>query len=468
MSLENQILGSFRDPFGSVFEIRGRVFRGIKKEKDLLVHKFLGSSFYKKNVGKQIVKTKEISKAEVLEAGISLDVINKFSLWVEHERIDFITYPYEWSFEFLRCAAIFYLDLYVEALENGFQIKDASAYNIQFLGLVPIFIDTLSFESYCDGDKWIGYKQFCEQFLAPLAVSSYCGVDFNPWLRGSPDGLSIIDCSKLLPLKSLFSLTLIGNIHIQAMCMSRISATTSKINYKTQNSIPKKNLIAFLRSLKRFIKKLKAPKESYWNRYDLENSYSDNGTSDKEKIVKRFVESKNLKNILDVGCNSGHFSQVALMAGANRVIGLDIDSGAINLASKKITAPGKLFTPLLYDFTNPSPAMGWNLEERASLESRIPEIDGVICLALIHHIVIAKNIPIRDFIEWITKLSPNGLIEFVPKDDPMVIGLLASREDVFPNYSENYFLESLANFSNIEQVISLNNSKRKFILYEKK
>lgn len=467
MSLENQNKSSFRDPFGTVFEIDGRIFRGIKNPKVSLTYQFLESSFYRKNAGNKIVHTKVISIAEVVKAGISHDIANNFPLWLEHQRIEFISYYYEWSFEFLRKAAIFYLDLYIEALSNNFQIKDSSAYNIQFIGSTPIFIDTLSFEQYVDGNNWIGYKQFCEQFLAPLALSSYQSLDFNSWVRGSPDGLSIVDISKLLPLKSFLSLTLIGNIHIQAMAMSKISSTTSN-KYLKEKKIPKKNLIELLCSLKSFIKQLKASKESYWNNYAEKNSYSEEGTKDKEEIVRHFVTSFNLKTILDMGCNTGRFSEIALKAGANKSIGLDIDGGAINSASKRVLPTEKLFTPLFFDFTNPSPAMGWRLKERASLEHRLPEIDGIICLALIHHLVIGKNIPIEDFVAWITRLSPKGLIEFVPKEDRMVMGLLARREDVFPDYSEGYFLECMRRYVNIEQVISLNNSKRKCIIYVKK
>lgn len=465
MSLEHQNPGSFRDPYGSVFEINGRVFRGIKEEKALSASTFLDSEFYKSNAKEKIVETKIISPAELVEAGLSRDVVNDYQLWVEHKKLELITYPYEWSFEFLRRAAVFYLDLHIEALHNDFHLKDSSSYNIQFIGCNPTFIDTLSFEPYEQGTRWVGYKQFCEHFLAPLALTSYAGVDFNPWLRGSPDGLTIVDASKLLPLKSFLSLTLLGNIHLHAIAMSKISSSSSRMKPKGGSQIPKQNLIALMGTLKRFITKLKAPRESYWNKYELNNSYSEEGTKEKEEIVKNFVASPDSKVILDVGCNTGYFSEIALKSGASRVIGLDIDSGAVNLASKRLGSSEKLFTPLLFDFTNPSPSMGWRLQERAALEGRLPKIDGVICLALIHHLVIGKNIPIQDFVEWITGLSPKGIIEFVPKEDEMVIGLLSSREDVFPKYSEEYFIKCLKEHARIERIIPINNSKRKLVIY---
>lgn len=465
MSLKYQNPGSYRDPYGSVFEVNGRVFRGIKEEKSFLIDKFLKSKFYENNSKKNIVETKKISIEDLIEAGLPIDIVNNFTLWVEHEPVDLITYPYEWSFEFLKKAAIFYLELHIDALNNNFQLKDSTAYNIQFIGCNPIFIDILSFEPYEEGNRWVGYKQFCEQFLAPLALTSYKGINFNSWIRGSPEGLSIVDASKLLPLKSFFSLTLLGNIHFHAMAMSKISSDSSRMGVKGKSQIPKKNLIAFIESIKKFIEKLRAPQESYWKSYDLKNSYTKEGTKEKEAIVGNFISSHNLKTVLDIGCNTGYFSDIALRSGANKVIGLDIDGGAVNLASKRPFSPEKIFIPLLYDFTNPSPSMGWRLKERASLERRLPKIDGVICLALIHHLVIGKNIPILDFIEWIVKISPRGVLEFVPKDDEMVVGLLSSRDDIFPNYSEEYFIKCLEQYVFIEQILPISNSKRTLILY---
>ena len=465
---ENQNPGSFRDPYASVFEINGRIFRGVKKEKESAVHAFLESSFYKKNAGTKIVKTKEVSLNQVLEAGVSSVAIDKFSIWLEHEHVDFITYPYEWSFETLKNAALFYLNLYIEAINEGFQIKDSTAYNIQYIKGGAIFIDIPSFELYDEGDKWIGYKQFCEQFLAPLALSSYCGVEHNMWMRGSLDGINIIDCSKLLPLKSFFSITLLGNIHAQAWAMSDIVSATKQAKRINEKKIPKKNLIALLDSLGIFIGKLEHPKSGYWSNYSLANSYSNLDVREKEKIVHEYVASNKIKTILDIGCNTGVYSQLALSAGADRAIGMDVDGGAVSFAAKSARSTEKFFIPLLYDFTNPSPSMGWNLQERMSLETRLPKIDGLICLALIHHIVIGKNIPLDYFVEWLTRLSPKGLIEFVPKEDPMVIGLLSNREDVFADYHESYLTDYLGKYVKIDKIIPLKGSYRKFIIYSEK
>jgi ribosomal protein L11 methylase PrmA len=467
MSFRNQ--GSFRDPFASVYDIKNRVFRGIKKEQSLVHQNFLRSEFYNLNVGSNIVPTEERSSHEILEAGIPSDIVNSYSLWVEHQRLDFISYPYEWGFELLKLAGIFHLDIQLEALKYGYQLKDASSYNIQFIGCQPIFIDTPSFMEYKEGDRWLGYKQFCEHFLAPLALNSYSKVGYNSWLRGSPDGLNVIEISNILPWRSFLNLALLCNIHMHAWATSKVSSNSACIGIVSPSlPVPKKNLIALLESLKRCLENMNPATSSYWAKYVASNnSYSDEMMLEKIEIVKEFVISNNFKTVLDIGCNSGFFSDVVLRAGADRVIGLDNDGDAINEATKRPYPLGKKFNPILYDFANPSPSLGWNLSERLSLDCRLPTIDGVLCLALVHHMVIGKNIPIESFIDWLTLFSPTGIIEFVPKEDPMVAEMLAYREDVFPNYTLDNFIELLSLRAKITKVSEIKNSYRKLIAYKR-
>jgi len=468
MIFAEQNYGSFRDPSGSVFEIGERVFRGISEGMVEPIHKFINSPFYKKNAGRKIVKTKKIGKKIVLDAGLPSKVVNNFPLWVEHQRLEFITYPYEWCSEFLRKAAIFHLELKIDALNAGYIIKDSSAYNVQFIGQTPIFIDILSFEPYKDGSYWIGYKQFCEHFLGPLALSSYAEIEFNSWFRGSPDGLRIDDISRALPLKSYFSLTLLGNIHLHAWAISKIDSSTKSPFTKKNTQLPKKNLIAFLGSLKKFIMKLKLTNHTYWNDYSKKNSYSKDAIKEKEIAIRQFVIKNNLKCILDIGCNTGHFSKIALKAGAKKSIGLDIDGSAINQSVRECSSLNNNYIPLQYDLTNPSPSVGWGLKERMPLTHRLPKIDGVICLALMHHLIIGKNIPLSEFVRWVVDLAPFGIIEFIPKSDPMVINLLAFRKDIFDNYTESYFHEILKQHARIEQVIKSKNTMRKLFFFSRR
>ena len=175
----------------------------------------------------------------------------------------------------------------------------------------------------------------------------------------------------------------------------------------------------------------------------LKSSYDKLQTSEKERLVSKFCTDNGIKNLVDIGCNAGQFSDLALTAGVEKVYGLDIDGDALDRACQRPGLVGPRFSPIKYDFSNPSPNIGWNLRERTDLNSRLPTCDGLICLAVIHHLVIAKNIPILDFVFMLKSFSSRGIVEFVDKNDPMVVGLLQGRKDVFPDYTLDNFLDHM-------------------------
>lgn len=451
--------GSFRDPLGNVYEKDNRVFRKVDTRYKEFCNRFLSSSFFIQNKKKEIVDTKFIKSADI---GLKEDSPSSF--WLEHEKIDLITYPHEWGFETLKKAALFHLKLQKKAFEAGFMLKDASPYNIQFKTGKPIFIDLLSFEDYREGSYWIAYKQFCENFLNPLLIKYYTGVDHNQFFRGSINGIDAKLTSKMLPLSSWLSFKTISHVHIAAWAQNRVDATSKSIKRDLKSGISSHNLIAFWESLVLFIKKLKIKKKTYWENYENNTSYKDEAALAKDELVGNFVSKHNLQTIVDLGCNTGRYSRIAFKHGAKRVIGLDVDSGAIDKANLDNELKNKDFIGLQFDLMNPSPAIGWFNSERSTLWERIPKIDGIICLALIHHICIGNNIPIAEFIKFLFSLTNNILIEFVPKADPMVSGLLANRLDIFTNYNEKSLEKEILKYAKIHNINELKGSTRK--LYE--
>ena len=458
--------GSFRDPASHVFEVDGRVFRGLKGECANFTQKFIDSDFASKNLGSSIVQSWKVEKDELLIAGFQTEMINKYDLWLEHEKLEFISYPHEWSFELLRLAALCHLNLNISALQAGFQIKEASSFNIQFKGTNPIFIDIPSFEPYQEGQPWVAYKQFCEMFLAPLAIQSYNRVETQNWLAGSINGINIVDCSSVLPSKSYFNWGLLAHIHLHSSAVKRITAVTSHRKRK-EVIIKKQNLLELFKSLRRCIKKLKNPARGYWADYECNTSYNELLNSEKEEIVSKFCANSGIKTLVDIGCNAGQFSDVELKAGVEKIYGLDIDGGALDRACKKSGLDGPRFSPIKYDFSNPSPSLGWNLKERTDLYSRLPKCDGLICLAVIHHLVIAKNIPLTYFVNMLKRFSGKGIVEFVDKNDPMVLGLLQGRKDVFSDYSLENFLNHMRVLFKV-QVLESSNLSRHYIKFEEK
>lgn len=458
--------GSYRDPDGSVYRVAGRIFRGVSASKQSVTSSFLDSNFFENSKDRSIVSTKIVEGKNAIEAGLPNHVVAAYPLWLEHKPINLITYPYEWSFLKLKAAAVFHLQLQIDAINAGYQMKDSTAYNVQFRGCSPIFIDILSFEPYQLGSNWMGYRQFCEEFLAPLALNAYRGLDHQAWYRGCLTGIDLGAASSLLPLRSYLSLTILGNIHAQAWARRRIDSSKKTIGlFSRTNGLPKKNLIYLLKSLQDYVGKIEPKAKSYWKNYELENSYEQRANSAKEAYIGDFVRSGRFKTVLDLGCNTGRFSEVALNAGASQVIGLDGDPGALDLATQRADRLGKGFTPLFVNLTNPSPSLGWRLQERSNIYDRLPRVDALICLALIHHLVISGNIPLREFVEWCVNLAPTGVIEFVPRSDPMVIGLLAHRKDIFPDYEEKLLLEAISLIAKVIDVYRIPTSHRVLIKY---
>lgn len=461
-----RVRGSFRDPSATVFEAQGRIFRGVTGGSVAAVRDLLSSEFHRRHARAGLVESVEVDAGTVLAAGLAPEDVERFPLWLEHECVDLVSYPYEWSFDQLKRAALLHLALHIDALENGFDLKDASAYNVQFIDSQPVFIDALSFIRYREGAYWSGYKQFCEQFLNPLVLRAVGGVEFNAWYRGAMEGIEMTAMARVLPWHSRLRPALLVNIHLHARAIARADATTGQPAVrKLGRPLPRKNYIAHLRSLQRCIEGLQPKGGSYWQDYAKHTSYSAAGTGDKDECVAAFVREHQVRVLLDIGCNAGHYSEVALHAGARKVVGIDVDAGALDLAARRAAALGLPFTPLLVDVTNPSPAMGWGAAERVPFEDRMIDADASLCLALIHHVVIGRNVPLDQFVQWLVARAPLGLVEFVPKDDPMVVGLLAHREDVFPDYHEEAFVQALRQQARIIDVHALQDSKRKLFTF---
>lgn len=441
----NRDPGSFRDPEAHVFTTSDRVFRGISKDKANWFRSFLQSPFFRKRAGAAIVNTREIPSDDVSAAGLPAETVEAYGMWVEHERLPFISYPYEWSFDALKTAACLTLKLLVDALDNGYTLNDASAYNVQFIHSNPIFMDVPSFCEYREGKPWFGYKQFCEHFLAPLCLATFSGIDFNQWFRGRLEGLDIVEVSTALPASSYFRPQVLLHIHLQAWAMHKMESVSDDNRQRKTREIPRKDLRALAVSLREFISPLQRKRTSYWQRYEEQQVYNGVSQTDKARIARNFVKTNKLQTLLDLGCNTGKYCEVALKAGAEQVIGVDFDCGAVDIASRDAQRHAWPAQFLYFDIANPSPNQGWGLAERKAFGKRLGQCDGLFCFALLHHLIIGRNIPMEELIDWVCGLAQRGLVEFIPKTDPMVQGLLRHREDIFRDYTRDNFEKILSN-----------------------
>ncbi len=379
------------------------------------------------------------------------------SLVLEHPPLATVSYPYEWSFSALQAAALLQLDVYLHALDYDVTLSDASAYNVQFVGPRPIFIDHLSFKPYNEGEFWLAHRQFCEQFLNPLLLRATLGLPHNAWFRGSLEGIGITDFARMLPTRKKFSWNIFTHVVLQAR-LQEGSANTSKAKATgAARKLPKQSFKNMLTGLRHWISKLHPADTgaTVWQDYDQQHSYQDDEYRSKMAFVSAFAESTQPEMLWDIGCNTGDFSAASLAAGAQQVVGFDADHGALEKAFARATEQELKFLPLYMDLANPSPDQGWSQLERSGLRGRA-NADAIIALAVIHHMAISSNIPLASAVEWLVSLAPAGVIEFVPKNDPMVQALLALREDIFTDYSEQAFTRALKSNARIEkrQVVS--------------
>lgn len=361
---------------------------------------------------------------------------------LEHERIPFVSYPYEWTFSMLQDAALLQLDLGIAAIDEGLALKDATPYNVQFRGSRPVFIDVGSFETLPQGKPWIGYRQFCMLYLYPLFFQAHRDLPFQPWLRGSIDGIQPIDAIKVFSLRD----RLRRGVFVHASLHARLDrrANRSGPGSPAKNSKPRtvkpEAVKAHMASMKRLVAKLRwKAGETAWSGYRQDNTYSDEDDRRKQAFVAEVAAADRPGLTWDMGCNDGAYARIA--AGhSERVVAFDFDHASVESLYRSLRDEGDTkILPLVADLADPSPAMGWRGLERKTLADRgAPDL--MLALALIHHVSITANIPIADFLQWARDLGSSLLIEFPRRDDPMVGSLLANKaEGANPDYTEENF-----------------------------
>ncbi len=434
--------GSFRDPNGYVFLDKGRVLRAIMPAMHDQFAAIYDSGIIERLSNQGLILACDRVDADEVKLANFIGARGETAAALyEHPKVPMISYPYEWTFSQLKAAAIAHLELQIAAFEEGYVLSDASAYNIQFIDGRPIHIDVLSLQVYKEGQAWNGYNQFCRQFLLPLLLEAWGGVSFQAMYRGSIDGISFSDALAILPKRKLFS-SLTGLLHVYMHGRSITSASSATFETKTLKTatVSRNNYLAILRQLHGFLTELQSKKrsETYWNSYAVKNSYSDEMRDTKLGFVEDWAARTKPGLIWDVGGNTGDFSAAAIEAGAQSSVVLDSDLDSLEALYNTRTKRGVPILPMAMNLSDPSADIGWNQKERKGLMTRAIA-DGVIALAVIHHMVIGANLPLVEVVNWVLDLAPEGIIEFVPKRDPMVRRLLKAREDLFPDYTEENF-----------------------------
>jgi len=452
-----RLSGSFRDPNGFLYWCDGELFRQINTPYEDNYECLIDSGLYE-TLSSQLLLVKHSEVESHKENADQFKVIKP-------DLIPFISYPYEWSFSQLKDAALLTLKIQSEALAKGMTLKDASAYNIQFKNHKPIFIDTLSFERYVPGTPWVAYKQFCQHFLAPLALMTHVDIRLSQLFRVFVDGVPLDLASSMLPAKTKFNPALFLHLHLHSKSQMKYSDSVDAKKSKavTVNEV---GLLGIIDGLKRSIEKMQwLPSNTEWGDYYEETNYSNDARENKKSIVRAMADIVKPKMVWDLGANTGDFSREVL-ASSEHVVSWDIDEAAVEkhyLYLKKASENVSIL-PLRLDLTNPSNAMGWGEIERDSLKQR-GKVDLVMALALVHHLAISNNVPLSMIADYFAKLGDNLIIEFVPKSDSQTQKLLASREDVFPEYNLMDFKRSFAEYFDLVEEKNIGESQRTIFLY---
>ncbi|MFK8020925.1 MAG: hypothetical protein AB8B86_14240 [Pseudomonadales bacterium] len=467
----SRLNASFRDPSGFVFTHEGTLYRQINRCYSEQFDAFISSGLYERLVKKNYLVPHRLLDVDEAKQIADLTAKSERYAIVEPEALPFISYPFEWSFSQLKDAAMLTLRVHLMALNKGFVLKDASAYNVQFHQGRAIFIDTLSFEPYTEDQPWVAYKQFCQHFLAPLALMAHCGIEMGKLLTSYIDGIPLDLASKLLPKKSRLNFSLMAHIHAHAR-LQRNHADSAAQSSKdvAETTLTLRAQKALIESLGKAIDKLEwRQPDTEWGDYYNNTNYTNESASQKRELVAEFLQAipDTLHVVQDLGANRGEFSRVAAQH-ASLVISQDIDPVAVEqnyLQVKHANETGIL--PLLQDLFAPSPAIGWANAERDSFMQR-GQCSAVMALALIHHLAISNNVPLGHIATLFTELGEWLIIEFVPKADSQVERLLATRDDIFPDYTDLGFEAAFGELYDTRRKQRVGESERTLYLLQRK
>jgi hypothetical protein len=450
---------SFKDPNGSVIKLKGEVFRVIKTNYTKEYDHLMNSGLYEELVKNELIT----DHSEIDDAGIQKTFGEEVHRIIK-PRLVTISYPGEWCFSQLKDAALCTLKIQLLALRFNMVLKDCSAYNIQFSNGKPLLIDTLSFRFYTPGEPWIAYRQFCEHFYGPLLLTAHTDARLSVLFNSFIDGMPLDLIRKLLPFRNTLSLGVF--LHVVLHSRSKTKHKNTSIGKGTHSAFTIQYLTQLAENLIAHTEKVTWKQVTNWSSYydkDVKDAYY----KAKINLVSAFVRESNGKKVLDFGANDGSITRHLSAQGVD-LISTDYDHASVELNYLEVKKQGiKNVLPLVIDATNPTPAYGWANTERQSFSDRL-NVDAVLALALIHHLVIFYNIPFSKAAEYFVSLADTLIIEFVPKSDPMVQVLLQAKEDVYPFYTQEAFETTFSQYFILKKQTPIPESQRILYLFQKK
>lgn len=459
MTNNSRHASSYRDPSGHVYVENGIIKRIIFPSYFPQYEALETAGFFQKAFQhKLLIPHEEIEKSAT-------------QICIQPAQIPFITYPYEWSFQQYKEAALHTLKLQKYALQNNFSLKDATAYNIAFYKGNAIFIDTLSLDFYAENTPWRAYKQFITHFLGPLVVAKYHGAEFLKTMSNFIDGIPLKLIASLLPGKTKLNPFLYTNIHLLAKYENKHQE--ENVKESKQASLSKKGLFNIIDNLYNYIKKLQLKEQSEWGNYYQKTNYSDTAFQQKSIIINDWIQNIQAKSVIDVGGNDGTFVRQITSEIDVALVG-DIDNNAVDenyYTVKKDKEQNML--PFVIDLLNPSAAIGFQNTERFSFIQRVQEFqpDATLALALIHHLSLTGNVPFENSAAFFASFSKNLIIEFPKRADSYATRLLNAKaefKDQFGHYNLEHFEKTYSEHFELIAKTAITDSERVLYLFKNK
>jgi len=442
--------GSFRDPESRIFYAEGAVYRALSRD-GLADFEALKATkvFESTQADGRLVRTELVEEAD---SHPNLLVHERAGV-LKHERIPFVSYPYEWTFSMLKDAALLQLDLLEASLKEGLTLKDASSYNVQFKGSKPVFVDVGSFERRREGEGWVGYRQFCMLFLYPLMLQAVKDVPYHGLLRGQIDGIPPTQMRDLSSFRDRFRKGFTTSVFLHARLEAKYADRAGEVKGDLKRAnMQSEILLAQVRKMRKVVGRLQwNPPQGVWVAYGERNSYSDADAQRKDEFVREVATSQRWPITWDIGANNGRYSRIAA-EGSDYVLALDADQGPMELLYRTLRDEGaENILTLTMNLADQSPNLGWRGTERRDLAGRgVPDL--VLALALIHHTTITANVPVAEFIDWLASLETSLVIEFPTHEDPMVQKLLSGkREGLHTDYERGNFERVLWDAFDVER-----------------
>ncbi len=468
---------SLRDPAGNLYEIDGRLFRVLKQTTSDCFAEIQSSFGTKKLIQEsKLIDSRRLSPAEtssvlksLSEAGISPSY-TVGSIY-EHRKLDFVSYPHEWCREMLRDAGLLTIEIAEELLKYNLGLKDGTPFNILFDSYKPIFVDALSLEQRSPRDPmWLAYGQFCKTFVNTFMLSRSFKTPFEPNFYFHRDGMPIKKVYSLLSLQQKMLPPFLGSVTLPAL-FSRIHKPTNLDIYQPKQVSEEAARFILQNLFKRLRKSLTSGKAQETNKISqkymqIDLPYSQEEFSEKSQIVESILRSHNDPRVLDVGCNTGHFSKLAAMNGKS-VVAIDSDSDVIDALYLNAKREKLNILPVFMDITNPTPATGWESSETSSFLARAHgKFDTVLMLAVVHHLMTTHAIPLEAIASLAAKLTKKWLvIEYISPEDPVFTQLAHGRD--YSMMNKEFFEATFGKLFTIEQTFPLKNQSRTLYLLKK-